>query len=43
MEISKDGLKLLSTVDGNVSLVDNTVFVADVYSVEKCGYLHRKH
>ena len=37
MEISKDGLKLLSTVDGNVSLVDNTVFVADVYSVENVG------
>ena len=34
MEVSKDGLKLISVVDGHVSLVDGTVFVSDVYSVE---------
>jgi hypothetical protein len=34
MEISEDGLKLLSQVDGNVSLVEGQVFVSDVYSVE---------
>ena len=34
LEISKDGLQLLSMVDGHVSLVDDTVFVSDVYSVE---------
>lgn len=33
-EISEDGRKLTSTVDGHVSLIDNTVFVSDVYSVE---------
>lgn len=34
LEISEDGLKLISMVDGHVSLVDGTVFVSDVYSVE---------
>lgn len=34
MEVSKDGLRLISLVDGHVSLVDNTVFVSNVYSVE---------
>jgi hypothetical protein len=34
LEISEDGLKLLSLVDGNVSLVEGQVFVSDVYSVE---------
>jgi hypothetical protein len=34
LEISEDGLKLLSQVDGNVSLVEGTVFVTDVYSVQ---------
>lgn len=37
LEISKDGLKLVSKVDGHVSLVEGTVFVADVYSVEDVG------
>lgn len=37
LEVSKDGLKLISKVDGHVSLVDNTVFVADVYTVENVG------
>ncbi|MEZ3494191.1 MAG: FapA family protein [Lachnospiraceae bacterium] len=37
MEVSKDGLKLISKVDGHVSLIDNTVFVADVYTVENVG------
>ena len=34
LEISEDGLKLISLVDGHASLVDGTVFVADVYTVE---------
>lgn len=34
LQISKDGLQLISMVDGHVSLVDDTVFVSDVYSVE---------
>jgi hypothetical protein len=34
ISISEDGLKLLSLVDGNVSLVDGTVFVSDVYEVQ---------
>lgn len=34
LEISEDGLKLISMVDGHVSLIDDTVFVSDVYSVE---------
>lgn len=37
LEISEDGLKLCSMVDGHASLVDGTVFVADVYSVENVG------
>ncbi|MDE5696060.1 MAG: FapA family protein, partial [Lachnospiraceae bacterium] len=37
MEVSEDGLKLLSKVDGHASLVDGTVFVASVYSVENVG------
>jgi hypothetical protein len=34
LEISPDGLQLISMVDGHASLVDGTVFVSDVYSVE---------
>lgn len=34
LEVSEDGLQLISMVDGHVSLVDGTVFVSDVYSVE---------
>lgn len=34
LEISPDGLQLISMVNGHVSLVDGTVFVSDVYSVE---------
>ncbi|MCD8039000.1 MAG: FapA family protein [Lachnospiraceae bacterium] len=34
LEISQDGLQLISMVDGHASLVDSTVFVSDVYSVE---------
>lgn len=34
LETSPDGLKLISMVNGHVSLVDGTVFVSDVYSVE---------
>lgn len=34
IEVSKDGLELVSMVDGHVKLVDNTVFVSDVYTVE---------
>jgi hypothetical protein len=34
MEISEDGLKLISLVDGNVNLVEGAVFVSDVYGVE---------
>ncbi len=37
LEKSKDGLKLISLVDGHVSLVNNAVFVTDVYSVEDVG------
>ncbi|MDE7476914.1 MAG: FapA family protein [Lachnospiraceae bacterium] len=37
VEISDDGLRLCSMVDGHVSLVDGTVFVADVYSVDNVG------
>ncbi len=37
LEKSKDGLKLISMVDGHVSLVENAVFVSDVYSVEDVG------
>lgn len=37
IEKSKDGLQLISMVDGHVSLVDNAVFVSDVYSVEDVG------
>ena len=32
--VSPDGLKLISTVNGHVSLVDGIVFVSDVYEVE---------
>jgi uncharacterized protein (DUF342 family) len=32
--VSDDGLQLLSLVDGNVSLVDGTVFVSDIYEVQ---------
>ncbi len=34
LEISKDGLQLLSMVDGHASLVNGAVFVSDIYSVE---------
>lgn len=34
LEISPDGRQLISMVDGHVSLVDDKVFVSDVYSVE---------
>lgn len=34
LEISADGLKLLSMVDGHASLTDGAVFVSDIYSVE---------
>lgn len=34
LEISADGLQLISMVNGHVSLVDGTVFVSDVYSVD---------
>lgn len=34
LEVSLDGLELISMVDGHVKLVDNTVFVSDVYTVE---------
>ncbi len=34
IEVSVDGLQLLSMVDGHVKLVDETVFVSDVYTVE---------
>lgn len=34
LEVSQDGLELVSMVDGHVKLVDDTVFVSDVYTVE---------
>lgn len=34
LEISPDGRQLISMVNGHVSLVNGTVFVSDVYSVE---------
>lgn len=34
IEVSEDGLKYISMVDGHAMLVDNTIFVSDVYSVE---------
>lgn len=34
LEISEDGLKLVSMVDGHATLVDGAVFVSDVYSVD---------
>lgn len=34
LEISEDGHKLLSMVDGHVSMVEGAVFVSDVYSVD---------
>ena len=34
LEISQDGLKLMSMVDGHASLVDEAVFVSDIYEVE---------
>lgn len=37
LEKSKDGLQLISMVDGHVSLVQNAIFVSDVYSVEDVG------
>ena len=37
LEISEDRLQLISMVDGHASLVNGTVFVTDVYSVEDVG------
>lgn len=37
LQISQDGLKLLSMVDGHVNYVNGAVFVSDVYSVEDVG------
>lgn len=34
LEVSPDGLQLLSMVDGHTKLIDGTVFVSDVYTVE---------
>ena len=34
LEVSPDGLQLISMVDGHVKFVDGTVFVSDVYTVE---------
>lgn len=34
LQISEDGLKLMSMVDGHASLVDEAVFVSDIYTVE---------
>lgn len=34
LQISEDGLKLISMVDGHATLVNGAVFVADVYQVE---------
>lgn len=37
LEVSEDKLLLKSKVDGHVSLINGTVFVTDVYSVEDVG------
>lgn len=37
MEISPDGLQLISLVDGHVALIEGTVFVSDVYTVQDVG------
>ncbi|MCM1182832.1 MAG: FapA family protein [Roseburia sp.] len=37
MEISPDGLQLVSMVDGHVALIEGTVFVSDVYTVQDVG------
>lgn len=34
LEVSPDGSQLISMVDGHVKLIDDTVFVSDVYTVE---------
>lgn len=34
LEVSPDGLELASMVDGHVKLIEGTVFVSDVYTVE---------
>lgn len=34
LQISEDGLKLISMVDGHASLIEGAVFVSDVYEVE---------
>lgn len=34
LEISEDGLRLMSMVDGHASLIDGAVFVSDIYSVD---------
>ena len=37
LQISEDGLKLISMVDGHVTYVNGAVFVSDVYTVEDVG------
>lgn len=37
IEVSEDGLKYMSMVDGHTALVDGVVFVSDVYTVENVG------
>ncbi|MBO6015823.1 MAG: DUF342 domain-containing protein [Lachnospiraceae bacterium] len=37
MEVSEDGLELYSTINGHVSLTEDTVFVSDVFEVENVG------
>lgn len=37
LQISEDGLKLISMVDGHVTYVNGAVFVSDIYSVEDVG------
>lgn len=34
LQVSEDGLKLLSMVDGHAELIDGAVFVSDIYSVD---------
>jgi len=37
MELSENGLELYSAINGHVTLVDDTVFVSDVFEVENVG------
>ncbi len=37
MEVSPDGLQLISMVDGHVALIEGTVFVSDIYTVQDVG------